>query len=31
MVEYPPPYEHLVWDYNSPNENAIAKVLDQVD
>ena len=26
MIEYPPPYERLVWGYN-----AIAKTLDQVD
>ena len=31
MIEYPPPYEHLVWDYNHANQNAIAKALDQVD
>ena len=31
MIEYPPPYERLVWDYNHANQNAIAKALDQVD
>ena len=31
MIEYPPPYERLVWDCNWSNQNAIAKVLDQVD
>ena len=31
MIEYPPPYERLVWDYNYANQNAIAKALDQVD
>ena len=31
MIEYPSPYEHLVWDCNHANQNAIAKVLDQVD
>ena len=30
MIEYPPPYEHLVRDYNRANQNAIAKALDQV-
>ena len=31
MIEYPPPYERLVWDYKHSGENAIAKALDQVD
>ena len=31
MIEYPPPYEHLVWDYKHFDENAIAKALDKVD
>ena len=31
MIEYPRPYECLVWDYNHANQNPIAKVLDQVD
>ena len=31
MIEYPPPYERLVWDYKHFNEYDIAKVLDQVD
>ena len=31
MIEYPLPYEHLVWDYKHSDENAIAKALDQVD
>ena len=30
-IEYPPPYERLVWDHNRANQNAIAKALDQVD
>ena len=29
MIEYPPPYKRLVWDYNHANQNAIA--LDKVD
>ena len=31
MIEYPPPYERLVWDYNYANQNAIVKALDLVD
>ena len=31
MIEYPPPYERLVWDYKHSDENAIAKALDQAD
>ena len=31
MIEYPLPYEHLVWDCNHANQYAIAKALDQVD
>ena len=31
MIEYPPPYERSIWDYNHANQNAIAKALDQVD
>ena len=31
MIEYPRPYERLVWDYNRVNQNAIAKALDQID
>ena len=31
MIEYPPPHEHLVWNYNHANQNAIARALDQVD
>ena len=31
MIEYPPPYECLVWDYKHSDEKAIAKALDQVD
>ena len=31
MIEYPPPYERLVWDYKHSDEKAIAKALDQVD
>ena len=30
MIEYPPPYESLVWDYKQSDEKAIAKALDQV-
>ena len=31
MIEYPPPYEPLVWDYKHSDENAIPKALEQVD
>ena len=31
MIEYPAPYECLVWDYKHSAENAIVKALDQVD
>ena len=31
MIEYPPPYKCLVWDYGCADQNAIAKALDQVD
>ena len=31
MIEYPPPYERLVWDCNHANQNAITKAFDQVD
>ena len=31
MIEYPPPYERLVWDYKQSNKNAITKALDQAD
>ena len=31
MIEYPAPYEWLVWDYKHSAENAIVKALDQVD
>ena len=31
MIEYPPPYEHLVRGNNSADQNAIDKALDQVD
>ena len=31
MIEYPPPYECLVWDYKHSDENAIARALHQVD
>ena len=31
MIEYPPPYECLVWDYKHSDGNVIAKALDQVD
>ena len=30
-IQYSPPYEHLVWDYNHADQSAIAKALDQVD
>ena len=29
MIEYPPHYERLVWDYNYTNQNAVA--LDKGD
>ena len=31
MIEYPTPYERLVWDYKHLDEKAITKTLDQVD
>ena len=31
MIEYPPQYDCLVWNYNLSDQNAIAKALDQVD
>ena len=31
MIEYPPPYKCLVWDYGRADQNAIAKALDQVN
>ena len=31
MIEHPPEYERLVWDYKNSNQNAIAKALDEVD
>ena len=27
MIDHPPPYEHLVWDYKHSDENALAKHL----
>ena len=27
MIGYPPPYEHLVWNYNHANQNAMPKHL----
>ena len=31
MIEYPPPYECLVWEYRCSHQNAIAQTLDQID
>ena len=31
MIEYPPPYECLVWNYKHSDQNVTAKALDQVD
>ena len=31
IIEHPPQYERLVWDYKCSDQNAIAKILDQVD
>ena len=31
MIEYPPAYEWLVWDYKHSDENALPKALDQID
>ena len=31
MIQYPPPYECLVWDYTHSDGKAIAKALDQID
>ena len=31
MIEHPPPYERLVWDYKHSDENAIARALHQAD
>ena len=31
MIVYPPPYEHLVWDYKRGNESAINAALNKVD
>ena len=31
MIEYPPQYDCLVWNYNLSDQNAITKALDQVD
>ena len=31
MIEYPPPYERLVWDYKKVNIDAIQKALVKID
>ena len=31
MIEYPPLYERLIWDYKHSDENATARALDKVD
>ena len=30
-IEYPPPYEHLVWDYNRANVEGIKKSIESVN
>ena len=30
-IEYPPPYEHLVWDYNKANVESIKKSIESVN
>ena len=30
-IEYPPPYEHLVWDYKKADTSSIRKALKQVN
>ena len=31
MIEYPPPYEQLVWDYKKANIDSIQKALKQIN
>ena len=31
MIEYPPPYEQLVWDYKKANIDSIQKTLKQTN
>ena len=31
MIEYPPPYERLVWDYKKTNIDSIQKALKQIN
>ena len=31
MIEYPPPYERLVWDYKKANVDSIQKALEQIN
>ena len=31
MIEYPPPYEHFLWDCKGANVSAINAPLNQVD
>ena len=31
MIEYPPPYERLVWDYKKANIDSIQKALKQIN
>ena len=31
MIEYPPPYERLVWDYKKANADSIQKALEKTD
>ena len=31
IVEYPPPYERLVWDYNKANTKSIKQALMQIN
>ena len=31
MIEYPPPYERLVWDYKKANVDSIQKALEKID
>ena len=31
MIEYPPPYERLVWDYKKANIDSIQKALKEIN
>ena len=31
MIEYPPPYERLVWDYKKVNIDSIQKALEKIN